>query len=1229
MSEAAAGWSQTLLGLKLLTSLQQGSHSALPLLPSPFTPSCLSSPPAVGGCPAPSPSYPQGPPRSVLHPDNQRALARQGYYGDLLEMAEEEGENGGGHQKADARRKQFHKARSRAQHSQDGDEDQESRDSQGDSLSRQDSLMRSMAYSTATESTDSTEGLPTLSGLTSPLPTTPESVFTDRTPAVPRLVAGGPSFSLDRVSNIEDLYLPHHRDSLSSKLQQYRERMTAKGTSVLGKEEDYDDDDDVSMDSSRQSTLDRSVSREGKEKRDCRELPKREIRVDQEKTDCAICPNRDIVGDSADSFAAEATDAVSSAADSENPNESSNETPHSAEQSRDRDQTESDKGGMMSFLILKTVTDRLSDSGSDYTLLDTQDHLSSSSESPQPAPSGEYSEVFSRVQTPQTHADPDTVVLANGSAREKLNGHSEATSGHSNPENPDSSITSDLSSPHNIPSKAAHFISGNGAEFEEGNPRGVTLQSPNPRTFDTKGNVPVTSCAASQGVSSRVSYYNAKSQCTSGGSKIPGSLSSSTVRGGIEGRESVSGGESGERCQGSNGGEGETMLYVYHPTNRLPTTGHQDSVKPKGEESQVPGRANGNQTEELPRMSSIQSDSSGFGDAEISGQSVTPDNMTSLKVSNLGGSCDSSSTTVTTASSVRLTNGGHTPLHNSLTDLLDIAADSHPASAQVHTEKMYGHPKISQSATDLRSDVPVRPLTSSQRVVSMCYIPALSSKRAAGPPERRNIATSYVSSPSQNPAPNHSGVSKSEISVVLDNKQGTPRAAFPKEGQKSVPVSRHYGGEVAKRERKHPPSSSTIHTRPLSDYVSDSSGVFVNLPSEKRGEISLSEELTLALSQGELFSSTPLVTQGSSTRTLKLTLQRPTLPDSASVDSSTRETEDDTDREDRRLQSSAWSQEMLSSADGLRGRGAVEMMGTGEGDSAGEGSSVCSGISKSDNSIASGPQSDLLGCQRLIRLINQPTVVKGRKTQLLHYRPKRHLRDWSTLQKRKRLQEETRLAQYAIQKFKAELGIMDTSVTLRHHAAFNHMTPEQREDVEELRHLWSEVQRHAMETEQLLTSRITSVTAGNESFESLASINVLQTMTDLLKEQSFQKQLATTDEDDDRQEEEYSEDYEEEEEEEEEEWRRGRHPPHSRGYNPRFHRTGSWDHFPRHFQSRLKGRHSSSTSHLAWRSPPRRSQQPFLQELRGSLLSEIRKEMRSSLQSLQQGLQVSTYNTKY
>ena len=66
-----------------------------------------------------------------------------------------------------------------------------------------------------------------------------------------------------------------------------------------------------------------------------------------------------------------------------------------------------------------------------------------------------------------------------------------------------------------------------------------------------------------------------------------------------------------------------------------------------------------------------------------------------------------------------------------------------------------------------------------------------------------------------------------------------------------------------------------------------------------------------------------------------------------------------------------------------------------------EGSSIYSAASTSDSLTSAGGMSDVLDCQKLGKLINQPTNVQGRHVQLVHYKPKRHMRYWNALAKKK------------------------------------------------------------------------------------------------------------------------------------------------------------------------------------------------------------------------------------
>nr|KAG5709710.1 hypothetical protein BaRGS_027735 [Batillaria attramentaria] len=401
--------------------------------------------------------------------------------------------------------------------------------------------------------------------------------------------------------------------------------------------------------------------------------------------------------------------------------------------------------------------------------------------------------------------------------------------------------------------------------------------------------------------------------------------------------------------------------------------------------------------DELPRMSSIQSDSSGFGDAEVSGDNA-PQEMAFLKEFD----------------------------------------DNQQVQSRV-THKQGSGP----SPTDPGSG---------RRFVSWCYIPVSNRSTQPNSTSPRKQSTRAATSPKD------FVLGKTRISLVLQEKD--PQQ-MDSSGRRDV---RREGAELDSNERP------------------------------------LSEELALAGLRGELQSSTPRYPAGQVpvTSVPRLMLQRPTM-DTGSPDG-TRSSGDELDDE-RSSPYSPWGRDMASGGAGARHRftpSAGDEGDFGSGASVEE-SSVYSCASTTD-SITSGSSSEILDCHKLIKLINQPTMFK-------------------------KLQEETRLAQYAVQKFKTELSIMETAVMVKYQMAFEDLSQEEREDVEELQHLWSEVRRQVMETEHLLTSRMKAIASGNDCFNSLASISVLQRMIDILKEQMFQSQISCS-----------QEEREEEEEEEGERW---------------------------------------------------------------------------------------------
>ncbi|XP_055869606.1 uncharacterized protein LOC106078875 isoform X2 [Biomphalaria glabrata] len=169
--------------------------------------------------------------------------------------------------------------------------------------------------------------------------------------------------------------------------------------------------------------------------------------------------------------------------------------------------------------------------------------------------------------------------------------------------------------------------------------------------------------------------------------------------------------------------------------------------------------------------------------------------------------------------------------------------------------------------------------------------------------------------------------------------------------------------------------------------------------------------------------------------------------------------------------------------------------------------------SNSDYSIQSFPEghsrSEILDSRRLAQLINQPIFYKGKRRSSGHYRPRRLFKEWSLLSKRKRLQEENRLLQYALQKYKTELSIMETSFMIDYQTVYPEMNQEEREELEELEYLWAEVRGQVVEMEQLLLARVKSVHSGNDFHSLMSSMGIINRMIELIKEQMYLQQVAS------------------------------------------------------------------------------------------------------------------------
>lgn len=204
-----------------------------------------------------------------------------------------------------------------------------------------DSIQKSVDFSTTTESTDSGELFS--------FPTTPSDVFLE--------YAQSPVNLNHPVTNIEDLYFPH-RDSNPGGLTDSRKRMTER---LMG---DLDNDDNyiVSPTNSRQTTVEKALSY----------IDDKELRIDT-KLD-AVSQNK------SESICHNDKDEYVKCIMSENDN--------SFNQFNKRLRT---TPGISFLSIVNSAVDRLSDSGSDHTLVDHQS--TTSSESPRPQCVSEFEDM--------------------------------------------------------------------------------------------------------------------------------------------------------------------------------------------------------------------------------------------------------------------------------------------------------------------------------------------------------------------------------------------------------------------------------------------------------------------------------------------------------------------------------------------------------------------------------------------------------------------------------------------------------------------------------------------------------------------------------------------------------------------------------------------------------------------------------------------------------------------
>ncbi|WAR11058.1 hypothetical protein MAR_036134 [Mya arenaria] len=159
---------------------------------------------------------------------------------------------------------------------------------------------------------------------------------------------------------------------------------------------------------------------------------------------------------------------------------------------------------------------------------------------------------------------------------------------------------------------------------------------------------------------------------------------------------------------------------------------------------------------------------------------------------------------------------------------------------------------------------------------------------------------------------------------------------------------------------------------------------------------------------------------------------------------------------------------------------------------------------------------DVSACSSMDESVNssRPSLIGSSasdtvpKMPNMKFKPNFHLKNWTRLPKQKMLEEETRLMQHAVQRYKTELCIMENMLFSLYSRVQKDLIPEERAEVEELQQLWSQVRKEVIKMEDLLADRLHSVLAGNNSYSPLDALEIIQTMIDLLREQLYHQQMC-------------------------------------------------------------------------------------------------------------------------
>ncbi|OWF51319.1 Sperm-specific antigen 2 [Mizuhopecten yessoensis] len=162
-----------------------------------------------------------------------------------------------------------------------------------------------------------------------------------------------------------------------------------------------------------------------------------------------------------------------------------------------------------------------------------------------------------------------------------------------------------------------------------------------------------------------------------------------------------------------------------------------------------------------------------------------------------------------------------------------------------------------------------------------------------------------------------------------------------------------------------------------------------------------------------------------------------------------------------------------------------------------------------DGSISSGTD-ESIEYIKLKQLVNKPVTFQQEtrgSVPATKYQPKHPIKTWPSIQQRLLLQEETQLVQYALHRYKLELNILETTFLVNKQLAWDELTPDEKTELDELQHLWTEVRKEVTAMEQYLANRMAATQVGNDRFQPLLVLEVVHKMVNLLREQMYQQEI--------------------------------------------------------------------------------------------------------------------------